>query len=189
MRWSLYFGPSRPPLCPVAPGSLAEQKASRTQLIFSHLQPAQTDNFSESRQTARTFKLSIFQWGQLISWRFCVEIQAVCFRLQDNIQTDTPFYCISIQCLISSLCRKGESDRDEMDLADCLDQCLFDCWNCTLETHSLMSNESSCCGQPCRPHCTLGIDRVVALAESSGLLRRSCVIWFSDSLRTHYDKL
>lgn len=133
---------------PVPPGSLSEQKASRTQLIFSYLQPAQTDTFSESRQTARTFKLSIFQWGQLISWKFCVEIQAVCFKLQANIQTDTPFYCAAVQCLIFSLCRKGESDSDEMDLADCLEQRLFDCWNCTLETHSQMSNESSCCGQP-----------------------------------------
>lgn len=29
-----------------------------------------------------------------------------------------------------------------MDLADCLDRCLFDCWNCTLETRSLMSARS-----------------------------------------------
>lgn len=133
---------------PVPPGSLSEQKASRTQLIFSYLHPAQTDTFSESRQTARPFKLSIFQRGQLISWKFCVEIQAVCFKLHANIQTGTPFYSVSVQCLIFSLCRKGESDTDEMDLADRLEQCVFDCWNCTLETHSLMSNESWCRGQP-----------------------------------------
>lgn len=145
MRWSLYFGPSRPPLCPVAPGSFAEQKASGTQLIFSHLRMAQTDTFSESRQTVRTFKLSMFQWGQLISRRFGLKIQAVRFRLQDNIQTDTPFYCISIQCLNAPGYRKGESDRDGMDSADCLDQCLFDCRSCTVETHSLKSNQSSRC--------------------------------------------
>lgn len=146
MRWSLYFGPSRPRLCPVAPGSLSEQKASRTQLIFLHLRPAQTDTFCESMQTAKTFQLSIFLRGQLISRRRCVDIQAVCFRLQDNIQTDTAFYCISIQCLIFFPGRKG--DRDEMDLADCLEQSLFDFWNGTLATHLLMSNGSSCCGQP-----------------------------------------
>lgn len=147
MRWSLYFGPSRPPLCPVAPGSFAEQKASGTQLIFSHLHPAQTDTFGESRQTVRTFKLSMFLWGQLISRRFGLKIQAVCFRLQDNIQADTPFFCISIQCLNASGYRKGESDRDGMDLADCSDQCLFDCRCCTVETHSPESNQSSCCDQ------------------------------------------
>lgn len=147
MRWSLYFGPSRPPLCPVAPGSFAEQKASGTQLIFSHLHMAQTDTFSESRQTVRTFKLSMFQWGQLISRRLGLKIQAVRFRLQDNFQTDTPFHCISIQCLNASGYRKGESDRDGMDLADGLDQCLFDCRSCTVETHSLKSNQSSRCDQ------------------------------------------
>lgn len=48
-----------------------------------------------------------------------------------------------------------------MDLADYLELCLLDCWNYTLETHWLMSNESSCCGQPRRSRCTLGIDRLI----------------------------
>lgn len=61
--------------------------------------------------------------------------------------------------------QKGDSDGDDMDLADYLERCLLDCWNCASETHSLTSNESSCCGQPRCSHCTLGIDGVAALTR------------------------
>lgn len=178
MRWSLYFGPSRPRLCPVAPGSLAEQKASRTQLIFLHLRPAQTDTFCESMQTAKTFRLSIFPRGQLISRRRRADIRAVCFRLQDNIQTDTAFCCISIQCLIFFPGRKG--DRDEMDLADCLVQSLF--W--FLEWH--LGNTFTDVKWKLmfwstlkRLHCTLGIDRVT----------QSYFFRLSETSQTHHDEL
>lgn len=157
MRWSLYFVLSGPPLCTVAPGSLAEQKASRTQLIFSHLRLTHTDTFSESKQTVRTFKLSIFLRGQLISWRRCTENQAVCLRPQDNIQTDVPFFCVSIQCLILSVAEK---------------KWRWQWWNGQIVWGNAFmivgiapwqhihrfTNISMHCGQLHHLHCTLGID-------------------------------
>lgn len=85
--------------------------------------------------------------GQLITRRSCVGIRPVGSGLWDNVPADTRKSYIFIPCLIFSLRRKGESDRDEMDLADYSDRCLFDCWSRTLETRRLMSSESSCCGQ------------------------------------------
>lgn len=133
MRWSLYFGPSRPPLGPVAPGSLAEQKASRTQLIFLHLgRQTPSEEAGKQRGHLKCFRGDV--WGQLITCS------------QDHI-----IYYIFITFHLFS-----QTDADETDLADYLERCHFDCWRRTLETHSLMLNGSYCCDQPRCSHCTLG---------------------------------
>lgn len=85
----------------------------------------------------------------------------VCFWLRENIQTDTPFFNISIHCLIFSSANK-EAESDEMDLAESPEQCLFDCRDCTSEAHSQMLDD----GPSCDRQCILSIDGPVTVGAS-----------------------